>query len=67
MTDLLKELHKIENDAIRAKMLAVTNWIKLFDLSQINLEKLRDEFSRKVRLKLRHFRIFGSLLNKSWS
>ena len=52
VTDLLKELHKIVNDAIRAQDAGGDQLdSKLFDLSQINLEKLRDEFSRKVRRK----------------
>ena len=52
VTDLLKELHRIVNEAIRASDPAgVPNDGKFFDLSQIDLEKLRDEFAKKVKRK----------------
>src|SRR5947207_81192 len=52
VTDLLKELHRIVNDAIRAQEPGDDQMdSKLFDMSQINMEKLRDEFARKVKRK----------------
>jgi len=52
VTDLLKELHRIVNEAIRAaepgEDMAEG---KFYDLSQIDLERLRDEFAKKVRRK----------------
>ena len=52
ISDLLKELHKIVNEAIRAQKPGDDQReSKLFDLSQIDLGKLRDEFAKKVRRK----------------
>ncbi|MHC1745177.1 MAG: type I restriction endonuclease subunit R [Syntrophobacteraceae bacterium] len=52
VTDLLKELHRIVNLAIRAHSPGDDQTeAKLYDLSQIDLEKLRDEFMKKVRRK----------------
>jgi type I restriction enzyme R subunit len=51
VTDLLKELHRIVNEAIRAAEPAARAEPKQFDLSQIDLQKLRDEFSKKVKRK----------------
>ena len=52
VTELLKELHRIVNEAIRAQTPGDDQTEGLtFDLSQIDLEKLRDEFGRKVRRK----------------
>lgn len=52
VTDLLKELHRIVNEAIRAANPSDGQAeSKFFDLSQIDLEKLRDEFSKKVKRK----------------
>src|SRR5438552_10335958 len=52
VTDLLKELHRIVNEAIRAAEPGDDQMdAKLFDMSTIDLEKLRDEFARKVRRK----------------
>src|SRR5450759_4350689 len=52
VTDLLKELHRIVNEAIRAAApgddRAESNF---YDLSHIDLEKLRDEFAKKVKRK----------------
>src|SRR5450759_3712846 len=52
VTDLMKELHRIVNEAIRAAApgedRAESNF---YDLSHIDLEKLRDEFARKVKRK----------------
>ncbi len=53
VTELLKELHRIVNEAIRAQT-AVSETppeSKFYDLSNIDLEKLRDEFAGKVRRK----------------
>lgn len=52
VTDLLKELHRIINEAIRTQEPGDDQAEGLtFDLSQINLEKLREEFARKVSRK----------------
>jgi type I restriction enzyme R subunit len=52
VTELLKELHRIVNEAIRAAAPGDDQKdSKFFDLSQINLEKLRDEFAKKCRRK----------------
>ena len=52
VTALLKELHQIVNQAIRAQKPGEDQSEGLsFDLSQIDLDKLRDEFAQKVRRK----------------
>ncbi|WP_217160916.1 type I restriction endonuclease subunit R [Thiocystis violascens] len=52
VTELLKELHRIVNQAIRAEKPGNDQAEGLtFDLSQIDLEQLRDEFATKVRRK----------------
>lgn len=52
VTDLLKELHRIINEAIRTQAPGEDQAEGLtFDLSQINLEKLREEFAKKVTRK----------------
>ncbi len=52
ITELLKELHRIVNEAIRtAKPGDDQADARLYDLSAIDLEKLRDEFGKKVRRK----------------
>lgn len=52
VTDLLKELHRIVNEAIRAAEPGdVQAEARFYDLSQIDLERLRDEFAKKVRRK----------------
>jgi type I restriction enzyme, R subunit len=49
---LLKELHRIVNEAIRAQTpVTAEPDSRFYDLSTIDLEKLRDEFARKVRCK----------------
>lgn len=52
VTDLMQELHRIVNDAVRA---AVTEnegtESRFYDLSHVDLEKLRDEFAKKVKRK----------------
>jgi len=52
VTELLKELHKIVNEAIRAQEPGgdQAEGLKV-DLSQINFAKLRDEFANKIRRK----------------
>ena len=52
VTGLLKELHRIVNEAIRAEQPGgdQAEGLKL-DLSQIDMEKLRDEFAKKVGRK----------------
>jgi len=52
VTDLLKQLHRIVNEAIRAEDSGEDQKAsKLFDLSQIDFEKLRDEFAKRVKRK----------------
>lgn len=52
VTELLKELHRIINEAIRTQTVGDDQAEGLtFDLSQIDLERLRDEFAKKVRRK----------------
>ena len=52
VTELLKELHRIVNEAIRTQAPGEDQAEGLtFDLSRIDLEKLRDEFAKKVRRK----------------
>jgi len=52
VTELLKELHRIVNEAIRTHATGDDQAEGLtFDLSKIDLEKLRDEFAKKVRHK----------------
>lgn len=52
VTELLKELHRIVNAAIRAHQPGDDQLdSKLYDLGRIDLEKLRDEFAKKVKRK----------------
>jgi len=52
ITELLKALHRIVNEAIRAAVPGDDQKDeKPFDLSKIDLEQLRDEFSKKVKRK----------------
>ena len=52
VTDLLKELHRIVNEAIRAAEPGEDQMdAKMFDMSTIDLEKLRAEFDKKVKRK----------------
>ena len=52
VTALLKELHRIVNDAIRTQEPGDDQTDGLiFDLSQIDLKKLQEEFAKKVRYK----------------
>ena len=52
VTELLKELHRIVNEAIRMQAPGEDQAEGLtFDLSKIDLDKLRDEFVKKVRRK----------------
>ena len=52
VTELLKELHRIVNEAIRTHTPGDDQAEGLtFDLSQIDMEKLRDEFAKNVRHK----------------
>src|SRR6185436_5936037 len=52
VTEVLKELHRIVNEAIRAAAPGGDHAEALtVDLSQIDFEKLRDEFASKVRRK----------------
>ncbi len=52
ITELLKELRQIVNEAIRAAEPGEDQTeSKLFDLSKIDLQKLRDEFAKKCKRK----------------
>ena len=52
VTEVLKELHKIVNEAIRAQQPGEDHAEGLtVDLSQIDFDKLREEFAKKVRRK----------------
>lgn len=52
VTALLKELHRIVNETIRTQAPGEDQAEGLtFDLSRIDLDKLRDEFAKKVRRK----------------
>ena len=52
VTDLLKELHRIVNEAIRTAEPGEDQMdSKMFDMSTIDLEKLRVEFEKKVKRK----------------
>ncbi len=52
VTDLIKELHRIVGEAIRAAAPGEDQTeLKFYDLSHIDLEKLRDEFAKKCRRK----------------
>jgi type I restriction enzyme R subunit len=52
VTELLKELHKIVNEAIRAQDLGEDHAEGLkVDLSMIDFARLRDEFAKKVKRK----------------
>jgi type I restriction enzyme, R subunit len=52
VTELLKELHRIVNEAIRTQAAGEDQAEELtFDLSKIDLERLREEFAKKVRRK----------------
>jgi type I restriction enzyme, R subunit len=52
VTDLLKDLHRIVNEAIRtAQPGEGETKDRFYDLSQIDLERLRNEFAKKVRRK----------------
>ena len=52
VTELLKELHRIVNQAIRTQAPGEDQAEGLtFDLSRIDMETLRDEFAKKVRHK----------------
>ena len=65
VTDLLKELQRIVNEAIRAaKPGEDQTSSKLFDMSTINLEKLRDEFAKKVKRKASAFEDIRQLVEK---
>ena len=52
VTEVLKEIHKIVNEAIRAQGVGADHAEGIrVDLSQIDFEKLRDEFAKKVQRK----------------
>jgi type I restriction enzyme R subunit len=52
VTELLKQLHRIVNEAIRTQAPGEDQAEGLtFDFSKIDLDKLRDEFAKKVRRK----------------
>jgi type I restriction enzyme R subunit len=65
VTDLLKELHRIVNEAIRAAEPGEDQMdSKLYDMSTIDLEKLRKEFDKKVRRKASAFEDIRQVVEK---
>jgi type I restriction enzyme R subunit len=65
VTELLKELHRIVNEAIRTHVPGEDQAeSKLFDLSQIDLEKLRAEFAKKVARKATALQDIRALVEK---
>lgn len=65
VTELLKELHRIVNQAIRAQALGDDQTeSRLFDLSTIDLEKLRDELAKRVTRKATALEDIRSVLEK---
>ena len=65
VTALLKELHRIVNEAIRAQATGDDEAeAKLFDLSQIDIEKLKEEFTKKVRRKASTLQDIRALVEK---
>jgi type I restriction enzyme R subunit len=50
VTELLKELHRIVNEAVRTGQPIIGDQ-RSYDLSTVDLEKLRDEFAKKVKRK----------------
>ncbi len=52
VTEVLKALHRIVNEAIRAQQWVMGEDVpRFYDLSAIDLEKLRDEFAKKISHK----------------
>ena len=52
VTELLKELHRIVNEAIRTQQpVDLTTPALQYDLSTVDLEKLRNEFAKRVKRK----------------
>jgi len=53
VTELLKVLHRIVNEAIRAQQPEVAEPVEAntWDLSKLDLEKLREEFAKKLKRK----------------
>ena len=68
VTELLKELHRIVNEAIRTHTTAADPppESRFYDLSAIDLEKLRDEFARKVRRKATALQDIREIVVRSW-
>lgn len=65
VTEVLKELHKIVNEAIRAQKPGEDQAEGLtVDLSRIDFEKLRDEFAHKVKRKQAAIQDIRDLIEK---
>ena len=65
VTDLLKELHRIVNEAIHTADLGEDQTeAKRFDMSTIDLEALRDEFAMKVKRKANAFEDIREVVEK---
>ncbi len=63
VTDLMKELHRIVNEAIRAAAPGDDQAeSSLYDLSHIDLERLRDEFAKKVKRKASALQDVGQIV-----
>ena len=68
VTELLKELHRIVNEAIRTQAPGDDQAEGLtFDLSQIDMEKLRDEFAKEVPHKATALRDIREIVEQKLS
>ena len=66
VTELLKELHRIVNEAIHTQAPGDDQAEGLtLDLSQIDMEKLHDEFAKKSGIRQQCFRTFARSLSRS--
>ena len=65
VTAVLKELHRIVNEAVRTQGVGEDHAAGLtFDLSQMDFERLRDEFTKKVRHKATALRDIREILEQ---
>ena len=68
VTELLKELHRIVNEAIRTQAPGDDQAEGLtFDLSQVDMEKLRDEFAKRVPHKATALRDIREIVEQKLS
>lgn len=65
VTDLMKEIHRIVNEAIRTQDPGGDQGVGLmFDLSTIDLDKLRDEFAKRAKHKATAIQDIRTLLEQ---